>query len=163
METPRRVSGLVAALVLLAGTGQAFELTPCFREAGQRYGVSPLLLGAIAEVESDLDPHALHINPNGAVDIGLMQINSWWLPILKRYGIDPRGLWDPCLNIHVGAWILAGNVRQFGYGWQAVGAYNAGTGTDQRTKQRREDYAIKIYQHLPCGAGRLCDDTTRSQ
>jgi len=157
------VFGLAAALALLAGTSRAFEPAPCFREAGQRYGVSPLLLGAIAEVESDLDPRALHVNPNGTVDIGLMQINSWWLPILKHYGIDPRDLWDPCLNIHVGAWILAGNVRQYGYGWQAVGAYHAGTRTDQTTEQRRNTYAIKIYLHLPCGAGRLCDDTARSQ
>lgn len=164
MEAPRRVPGLVAAIALLvAGTGQADELRECFSEAGERYGISPALLRAIAEVESGLDPHAIHANGNDTADIGLMQINSWWIPVLEQYGIEPEDLWDPCLNIGVGAWILAGNVRQYGHSWQAVGAYNAGTRTDQRTEQRREDYAIRVYGRLPCGAGGLCFGTTRSE
>lgn len=164
MEAPRRVFGLVAAIALLvAGTGQADELRECFSEAGERYGITPVLLRAIAEVESGLDPRAMHVNGNDTADIGLMQINSWWIPVLEQYGIEPEDLWDPCLNIGVGAWILAGNVRQFGYSWQAVGAYNAGTKTDQRTEQRREDYAIRVYGRLPCGAGGLCLDTAQSE
>ncbi len=164
METPRRVLGLVAALALLIpGIIQADELAACFHEAGGRYGIAPALLRAIAEVESGLDPRAMHINADGTADIGLMQINSWWFPVLKQYGIEPRDLWDPCLSISVGAWILAGNVRQFGYGWRAVGAYNAGTRRDQTTERRREDYAIRVYGHLPCSAGRLCLDTTQPE
>ena len=164
METPRRVPGLVATLAwLLTGTVRADALATCFDAAGQRYGISPVLLRAIATVESSLDPQALHINTNGTTDVGLMQINSWWFPRLQRYDIEPEDLWDPCLNIGVGAWILAGNVRQFGYSWQAVGAYNAGTRTDQRTEQRREDYEIRVYRRLPCGAGGLCLGTTRSE
>lgn len=155
--------GLVAALAWLwVGTVRADALAPCFDAAGQRYGISPVLLRAIATAESGLDPQALHVNTNGTTDIGLMQINSWWLPRLKPYGIEPEDLWEPCLNIGVGAWILAGNVQQFGYGWRAVGAYNAGTRLDRTTEQRRDDYANRVYRHLPCGAGRLCLDTTKS-
>lgn len=164
METPRRVLGLATAIALLvAGTGQADELRECFSEAGERYGISPALLRAIAEVESGLDPRAKNVNGNDTADIGLMQINSWWFPRLLDFGIEPEDLWDPCINIGVGAWILAGNVRQFGYSWQAVGAYNAGTRTDQRTERRREDYAIRVYGHLPCGAGGLYIDTAQSE
>ena len=164
MEAPRRVPGLVAALAWLwIGIVRADALTPCFDAAGQYYGVSPPLLRAIANVESGLDPQAIHVNANGSTDIGLMQINSWWFPHLLDFGIEPEDLWDPCLNIGVGAWILAGNVRQFGYSWQAVGAYNAGTRTDLRTERRREDYEIRVYRRRPCGAGGLCLGTTRSE
>lgn len=162
MEASRRMLGLAAAIASLIG-GIAYandELTACFRDAGERYAISPALLLAIAEVESGLDPAAVNVNANGTTDIGLMQINSWWFPELKRYGIAPRDLRDPCVNIGVGAWILAGNFRQYGFGWRAVGAYNAGTGTDQLTERRREDYAIKVHERLSCGTGRLCVTAT---
>jgi soluble lytic murein transglycosylase-like protein len=152
------VLGLVAAIAPLIG-GIAYgddDLMVCFRDAGDRYAISPALLRAIAEVESGLDPTAVNVNANGSTDIGLMQINSWWFSALERYGITPRDLRDPCLNIGVGAWILAGNFRQYGYGWRAVGAYNAVTGTDPLTERRRDDYAIKVYERLSCGSGRLC-------
>jgi soluble lytic murein transglycosylase-like protein len=162
METSRRVLGLVAAITALIG-GSAYgedELTVCFQDAGKRYVISPDLLRAIADVESGLDPAAVNVNANGTTDIGLMQINSWWFPALKRYGIGQEDLWNPCLNIGVGAWILAGNIRQYGYGWRAVGAYNAGTRTDSVTERRREDYAIRVHRRLPCGSGRLCVTAT---
>lgn len=161
MEAPRRVLGLAAAVAfLIAGIAHGDELSQCFLESGERYGISPVLLRTIAEVESGLDPAAMHVNANGSIDIGLMQINSWWFPELKRHGIGPEDLWDPCLNVGVGAWILAGNIRQYGYGWRAVGAYNAGTRTDSVTERRREDYAIRVYRRLSCGSGRLCITAT---
>lgn len=157
METPRRVPRLAAALAfLIVGIAHGDELASCFHESGERYGISPALLRAIAEVESGLDPAAVHINANGTTDIGLMQINSWWFSALEQHGIHPEDLREPCLNIAVGAWILAGNIRQYGYSWRAVGAYNAGTRTDSVTERRREDYAIRVYRRLPCGSGRLC-------
>jgi len=47
---------------------------------------------------------ALRTEPS--VDIGLMQINSQWLP---RLHIAPASLLDPCVNVRVGAAILAAN------------------------------------------------------
>jgi soluble lytic murein transglycosylase-like protein len=87
--------------------------------------LSSQLLYAIARTESGLDPQAVGRNSNGSRDIGLMQINSTWLPRLAAHGIEERHLFEPCTNIHVGAWILAGNVQRLGYTWEAVGAYNA--------------------------------------
>lgn len=157
METPRRILGLVAALTWpWTCITHASSLTQCFDAAGHRYGIAPTLLRAIAAAESGLDPRALHANTDGTRDVGLMQINSWWLSLLKRHGIEAADLWDPCLNIDVGAWILAVNIRRYGYGWRAVGAYHAGTATDWETERRREEYAIRIQRHLACGGRRMC-------
>lgn len=148
-------------LLLMSTTSHADSLASCFTEAGQRYGIAPALLMAIATTESSLDPYARHINTDGSSDFGLMQINSRWLSALKEYAITPADLWDPCLNIHVGAWVLAGNIQRYGYGWSAVGAYNAGTRTGPESERRRKAYAARVYRHLPCGHSRLCDGTAR--
>ena len=95
-----------------------------------------------------MDPHAVNRNTNGSVDVGLMQINSRWFPQLAEMGIQPGDLWVPCINIHVGAWVLAGEVRRFGYNWQAIGAYNAGPAMTVARKQRRMRYAQRVYHNL---------------
>jgi soluble lytic murein transglycosylase-like protein len=130
-------AGLISAITLLA----ALPALACWDEAASRYRVSSELLYAIARTESALDPQAVGRNSNGTRDIGLMQINSAWLPTLATHGIDERDLFEPCTNIHVGAWILAGNVSRLGYTWEAVGAYNAASPALRRAyvdKVRRE-------------------------
>ena len=47
------------------------------------------------------------------------------MPTLRRYGIDEQRLFDLCTNVYVGTWIIAQNFHRFGYGWDAIGAYNA--------------------------------------
>ncbi|MDH0867278.1 lytic transglycosylase domain-containing protein [Mitsuaria sp. GD03876] len=113
----------------------------CFLAAGQRYGVSPLLLKAIARQESGLDPAARHRNADGSTDTGLMQINSAWLPTLARHGVRESDLQDPCANILVGAWILGSNFRTMGPTVQALGAYNA------RDPAKRQAYARQVLRH----------------
>jgi len=49
---------------------------------------------------------ASSLRSESSVDIGLMQINSQWLPKLR---IAPTSLLDPCTNVRVGAAILATN------------------------------------------------------
>ena len=71
-----------------------------------------------------------------------MQINSAWLPELAKHGISERHLWEPCTNIHVGAWVLAQKVKKLGMTWDAVGAYNA------TTPAKRKRYAWKVYANL---------------
>lgn len=114
----------------------------CWEQAAERYGLSSELLYAIARTESGLDPLAVGHNRNGSRDIGLMQINSAWLQRLQAHGIAERDLFDPCTSIHVGAWILAGNVQRLGYTWEAVGAYNA------RNPALRRAYAERVYRQV---------------
>jgi len=131
---------LAAALALLCAGAPA---RACWDEAASRYGVNASVLYAIAKTESSLDPAAVHRNANGSRDIGLMQINSSWLPLLQRYGIEEAQLFDACTSIHVGAWILAGNVRRLGNSWTAIGAYNAAA------PALRRRYAQRVYRNLP--------------
>ena len=131
--------------ILVAAHFLLFSLSShahCFEQAGARYGVAPALLEAISTVESGGNPQARNLNRDGSEDLGHMQINSRWLGILASYGIDRQKLLDPCLNTHVGAWILAQNVRQHGYGWEAVGAYNA------RSPAKRNAYSHRVAARL---------------
>jgi len=129
---------IIAVALMASGSVQA-----CWEEAASKYQVNPYLLYAIAKTESNLNPHAINRNKNGSVDIGMMQINSSWLPTLRKYGITEPSLYDACTSIHVAAWILAQNIRRYGNTWEAVGAYNA------RTSELRLKYEMKVYKNLP--------------
>jgi len=80
MAAMKRLATLFLAC-LLPATASGF----CFEEAGNEYGVSPLLLWGIARHESGMNPAAVGRNGNGTYDYGLMQINSRWAKVL---GID---------------------------------------------------------------------------
>lgn len=120
----------------------ALPAQACWEYAASHYQVSSALLYAIARTESGLNPQAIGRNTNGSRDIGLMQINSAWLPTLASHGIGERDLYEPCTNIQVGAWILAGNVSRLGYTWEAVGAYNAAS------PALRRNYVEKVRRYL---------------
>lgn len=113
----------------------------CWYEAAAKYQVSPVLLYTIAMVESGNNAKAINKNKNGTEDIGLMQINSSHLPWLEKYGITREKLLnDPCLNVHVGAYILAENIYRHGYTWKAIGAYNA------KSPEKQARYAMKVWE-----------------
>ncbi len=133
-----RFAALVAIFFLAGHAGAA----TCFDIAGERHGVAPKLLYVIAQHESAMNPRAINRNKDGSIDIGLMQINSRWLPSLARYGISSEALFDPCTSADVGAWILAANFRRYGVNWMGLGAYNA------RNLHLRERYAKNIAAKL---------------
>ncbi|MCW3677848.1 lytic transglycosylase domain-containing protein [Burkholderia cenocepacia] len=114
----------------------------CIDAAAAFHRVNPSLLRAITAVESRFVPDAINRNTNGTEDIGLMQINSWWLPQLARYGITRESLFDPCTNVYVGAWILSRNFAQHGVTWTGVGAYHSPTPALQLR------YANLVYKKL---------------
>ena len=138
----RRARGWVAlalALCAAAPLAQAF----CFDLAQKTYGIAAPLLMAIAEQESGFNPRAVGGNTNGSRDMGLMQINSSWLPLLARHGVSERDLFDPCTNVMIGAWVLANNVRRHGPTVKALGAYNAAS------PERQLRYATAVLRRLP--------------
>ncbi len=138
-SAPRRLPIRLALLSLLvASTG----VEACWEDAAQRYQVDARLLHAIARTESSLDPRAIRLNRNGTRDLGLMQINSAWLPVLARSGIWERDLFDPCTSLHVGAWILATNIARLGPTWAAVGAYHS------PTRWRARAYVDRVRRHF---------------
>ena len=134
------------ALLLATCVLQAADVRACWEDVGVKYGINPYLLYAIAKTESGLNPRAVNrANRNGSYDVGLMQINSSWFPTLARFGITERELYEPCVAIDVGAWILSQNMSRLGRTWDAVGAYNAADET------RRLNYARKVFRNLPEG------------
>lgn len=155
---PKRLAPWLAALAttILVPCAQAaapqlllpdreHPIMACFAEAAQAYQIPTEYLWAIGRVESRLNPRAQGKNKNGTRDLGVMQINTSHLPTLRKYGInETRLLNEPCLNIHVGAWVLRGNIDRYGATWEAVGAYNA----SERRRDLRLVYAKKVHEQL---------------
>ncbi|MFT5534235.1 MAG: soluble lytic murein transglycosylase-like protein [Burkholderiaceae bacterium] len=135
---PTSLATFAALLLFTAPPAHA-----CWQEAAQRYSVNPAILVAIARTESSMNPNAINRNRNGSYDLGLMQINSRWFPLLRQYGISEQQLRDPCTSIHVGAWILSQNMQRLGNSWDAVGAYNSSQ------PAQRAAYAQRVYRNLP--------------
>ena len=151
MRLPLHFARLAALTVLATAPTWA---RACWEEAAQRYGISADLLYAVARVESNLNPQAVnrsHIQRTGSYDIGLMQINSGHLRTLSRHGIREADLFEPCTNIHVGAWLLADSFSRRGATWDAVGAYNAACSQlkGKDCIEARAKYAWRVYRQLP--------------
>ncbi|MBR8403158.1 transglycosylase SLT domain-containing protein [Burkholderia cenocepacia] len=128
----------IALSCALCGVARA----DCLDDAAAFQHVSVSLMRGIAQVESGMNPNAVNTNTNGTVDIGLMQINSTWLPTLAREGITRESLFDACTNAYVGAWILSQNIHQLGPNWNAIGAYNSAS------PDKRLAYARKVYDAI---------------
>ena len=121
--------GCLGALVQ-SSSAHAF----CFAEAAQQQSVNACLLKSIATVESSMQPNAVRLpyaagNKDGSTDYCLMQINDVELEQLRLTPVQV--LSDPCLCVHVGAYVLAKKIKRFGPTWKAVGAYNASTPSKQ--------------------------------
>ena len=128
--------------------------------ASQRYGLDVRLLVAIAEVESNIKMNVVNINADGSADHGIMQINSSWRQKLSELGIDwNEVLSSACMNIHIGAWLLASNFSSSGVNWYSVGAYNAGHKKTDAATIRRTRYAAKVYRISRALTEEFAEDT----
>jgi len=125
----------------------------CFDEAGRRYSISPHLLKAIAQVESNMQPHAINHNKNGSIDYCHMQINSYWKKHLKERW---QYLNDPCYCTMVGAWILKQCIDRYGYNPDALVCYHTGKSLSELVPKRRSQaltYLTRINHFIKKFAG----------
>ena len=117
--------------------------------ASFEYGVSYEVLYAVAKVESSLNPLAVNVSGRSYYpgskeealslirgkknyDIGLMQINSYWV---RKFSLDPVWLLDPFYNARWGAYILRYCQSKFGNTWKAIDCYHRG-------EKRARDYSF---------------------
>ncbi|MEA3428859.1 MAG: lytic transglycosylase domain-containing protein [Thermodesulfobacteriota bacterium] len=145
------VAAVILYVILIAKMSQSFCF--CFYEAGETYNISPALLKAISQVESNMHPHAINHNANGSVDYCHMQINSYWKQHLKDRW---QYLSDPCYCTMVGAWILKQCIIRYGYNLNAIACYHSGRGLSRLNTVKRErtikylrkinDVLTKAYQ-----------------
>ncbi len=136
---------LILSLLLLVHVSAASA--DCFEEQAGIHGFPADLLRAIALAESSGNPKAVG-NNGSSQDLGLMQINSSWLPKLKL--TKKQLLENACLNIETAARILKDNFDRFDNPWEAVGAYNASCTKlkGDACVQARQKYAWRIYRHM---------------
>lgn len=124
----------------------ALPFDKCFQESSEKYGVNVNLIRAVAMTESSMKADAVGtLSSDGTYDIGLMQINSSWLDKLSRWGISEQMLFDPCVSVDVGTWILSDNIKRYGNTWNAVGIYNVGTRKDAKGVRLKMEYINKVY------------------
>lgn len=98
----------------------------CINEAAMTYQVPATMIVSVIKMENGKNGE-ISKNPNGTYDLGVMQINSSWLPKLNKKGITEEAVKsDPCVNVQVGTWILAQGIAN-GEGWKGVGNYHSYT------------------------------------
>jgi soluble lytic murein transglycosylase-like protein len=98
----------------------------CINDAAIQYHIPATMVLSVIKTEHGRNGLAVK-NKNGTFDLGVMQINSSWLPKLKNKGITEDQIkWNPCVNVSVGAWILAQGIAN-GEGWKGVGNYHSYT------------------------------------
>lgn len=98
----------------------------CVMAVAQRYQVPVEVIGGILAQEHGRLGQK-RSNRDGSYDMGPMQVNSFWLPMMRRHGVEEAHLlhWG-CHNLAVGVWILRyEQSRRPGGLWQAVAHYHS--------------------------------------
>jgi lysozyme len=115
---------------------RALQLAPAVDEVARRHDIDPLLLHAIAHVESRHDTRAT--SPAGAR--GVMQVMP---ATARRFGVAAaQALQEPRTNLEVSASYLKTLQRRFGNDLMLVlAAYNAGEGAVEKYGRRVPPYA----------------------
>jgi len=123
----------------------------CMALVAQIYGLPPRVLPSIQAVEGG-GPGVVHRNTDGSTDLGIMQINTLWLPALARYTrLDPAEVRDrllhrACFNIAAAGLILRTYLDETrGDLMPAIGNYHSHTpllNQGYQTKVRRSAAAM---------------------
>lgn len=123
----------------------------CMALIASLYDLPPRVLPSIQAVEGGR-PGLASRNTNGSEDLGVMQINTLWLPALSRYtglsqvAVRERLVSEPCFNIAAAGAILRTYLDETrGDLMRAIGNYHS------HTPVRNQDYQDKVMR----SAGRL--------
>jgi hypothetical protein len=115
----------------------------CMVLVAKLYGLPPRVLPAIQAVEGGY-PGAMEANKNGSADLGVMQINTLWIPALVSYtrlsgvAVRSRLINDPCFNIAAAGAIMRTYLNETHNDlMRAVGNYHSHTGLLNKTYQLR--------------------------
>jgi soluble lytic murein transglycosylase-like protein len=139
------VAAPVAHPVVEAWHSLAGPYAETIRRAAHRHGVDPVLLAAMAEVESGFDPQA--ISHKGAQ--GLLQLMP---ATARRFGVTNS--FDPEQNVDGGARYLDWLLTRFSGDEQlALAGYNAGEGAVDRYQgippfQETERYVVRVLNRV---------------
>ena len=136
------------------------NLAACLMLAAQTYSVPPAVLVGIHQVEGGQVGQAVGPNDNGSYDLGPMQINTLWIPLLAdKWGVTEGTAYrwvrdDPCTNMGVSAWILRTHMNETGSLAQAIAHYHS------RTARFGYPYKGKVVNAMRA-KGLLRDSNTR--
>lgn len=122
-------------------------LAACLILAAQTYEVPPAVMVGILQVEGGRIGQQVS-NTNGSYDLGPMQINTIWVPMLADYwGVNhpTAKRWirdDACTNMGVAAWILKRHMVETGSLSKAIAHYHS------RTPSLGYSYKAKVIEAM---------------
>lgn len=117
----------------------------CINQAAVTYLVPATVILSVLLTENGKNGSA-NQNKNGTYDLGVMQINSAFLPQLAQYGVTREQIqYDPCINVMASSWILSQKMTlpstaSESY-WQQVANYHS------VTPKLNQDYQHAVKQH----------------
>lgn len=116
----------------------------CMLLTASVYHLPPRVLPSILAVEGGR-PGLMHLNKNLSEDLGLMQINTIWLPVLEnragmaQAAVRDRLLNDSCFNIAAAGLIMRTYLNETkGDLMRAVGNYHS------HTSVLNQNYQVKV-------------------
>jgi hypothetical protein len=126
----------------------AGPLLACMAAVSAFYHLPPQALPAIHEVENGRAGIVRH-NTNGTDDLGVMQINTLWVPVLSHATRVPVTrvhyslVHDDCFNVAVAGAILRIYLHESGDLATAIGYYHS------HTPALREAYELRVLAASP--------------
>lgn len=131
----------------------AIPFLACMLAVSTELHLPPRVLPAIQAVEGGRVGFS-RANANGSEDLGLMQVNSLWLPLLARHAgvaqdaVRTRLVYDGCFNIAIAGAIMRLYLRESrGDLLAAVGNYHSHTPLRHQAYQQRViGAAIRMFE-----------------
>ena len=108
-------------------------LAACILMAANTYQIPAGVMTGIVQLEGGRVGQEAGPNIDGSYDLGPMQINTHWLPMLAQvWHVDAKmaRVWvrdNGCVNVHVGAWVLRQKMSDAGSLWGGIAAYHSAT------------------------------------